>query len=214
MPIEDLDHHVVADSYDVSILNLYPYEFFEFLKLAELRSFASFPSGVQIEPRVFPDFFSRYWLEVLLSKRRRSEPPRRARLEWPHIRRAADLFSSDRFVEISDAPLEYASASQAEHVSLTLQIADPMRSGDVLVKDVNGAEVARFLPQNIVGGFGGWRRNLSVELPHLRRAQFPVQIGVGDSGSVKVAALVEHDCQNGIQSGPPIGARAGRLPGG
>jgi SAM-dependent methyltransferase len=192
MPIEALEQHVLADNFDVSILNLYPHEYFEFLKLAELHSYRSFPSGVQVEPRRFPAFFSRYYLEVLLSKRARSPPTAALYVDRPYIRGSDDLFCGKAFVEVTaGTPLIYSSKSGAERVNLSIQIFEPMAGDCFSVLAQDGRVVAEACPKHIARAFARWRRHLAIGLPLLARRDFPIRVEVSVGKPTKVVGFVE-----------------------
>ena len=198
MEIEALDRHIVADNYDVNILNLYPLELFEVLKLAELRSFSAFPAGVQIQPRRFPDFFSRYYLEALFSKRPVRGAVKPVMVDWPYVGSTVDLFSENRFVSITaDKPFTYRSHSGGAIASVVTQIFEPMRAGPLQVRDAHGKVVASFEPKDVALGFARWRRHLAVELPRVGKADFPLRFeAVDPARPVLLTGIVERPLQD------------------
>jgi hypothetical protein len=177
MPVEQLPNHTLADSFDAAILNLYPFTWFEFLKLAELRSLATIPAGSKIESRQFPDFFSRYYLEVLLQKDPRSEPRPPAAVTWPAVSGSDSLFTRDRSLRIThDAPFVYAAAGAGPEVAVTIQIQNAGRAPAVNVVAADGTELHRFHPRTIVTGFARRRSTVCVGLPRIPSSAFPISI--------------------------------------
>lgn len=75
MPIEDLEHHVVDDGFSSHIMNLYFYMPIEFLKLVEFGFLDDYDESPHVVSRSFPPFLSRYFIEVLLSKKQASPRP-------------------------------------------------------------------------------------------------------------------------------------------
>jgi SAM-dependent methyltransferase len=204
MPVEALAEHIVADSFDVNLLNLYPFEFFEFLRLAELRSFRAFPSGVQIEPRAFPDLFARYYIEVLLSKRRRLAR-RPVAAEMPAIDGSRALFAPDagaRALTVRHgAPWRHALAGggpASGEVALTLALHEPMQAGRIAVRDARGAPVADIDPPAIARRFATWRRNLAVGLPAIAPGRYPLSLEPSEpGGAFRLAAVFEQAARDG-----------------
>lgn len=178
MPMEQLEAHIVADSYDVNLLNLSPFDLFEFLRLAELRSFASFPEGVGIEPRSFPDFFSRYYLEVLLSKRPRPVARPRIEADLPWVQGAGSLFGEDRSRAVRPGePMEIAlPKGDASSFAVSVYLDRTMQAGRFTVRASDGAVVAEVEAAPLVHRFARWRQKLAVALPVLGRDRFPLRL--------------------------------------
>lgn len=190
--VEELNNHIVADSYAAEMLNLYPYESIEFLKYVELLGLRAFPSGVALEPRKFPHFFSRYYLEVLLKKgsgsRSRDSLSVRFDEYGDHEALAGRLEHARRVRKREKVRVECGLPSMPadRKVSVVLGFREPMLSGAVRVTDAAGRVVYESDLRELVLAIARWRRNIAVRLGDMKTGDFPLTVEAMDGNGVSL----------------------------
>jgi len=190
--VESLTRHIIADNYEVEILNLYPYESIEYLKYAELLGLRQFESGVMLEPRKFPHLFSRYYLEALLKKNGGNPHADALEVRFDEYGTGTTLpeklRNAQRLKKGDAVLLEFGASTAPPYtpISVTLGFRDPMSSGAVRVTTASSDLVYEGSVQEMVLNISKWRRNISFRLRDIMGTEFPLKVMALDDAGVSL----------------------------
>jgi hypothetical protein len=181
MDLSTLERHIVADSYHPAILNQYPYDNFEFAKLAEQTTFAGFPPWASVSALRMPAFFSRYHLEVLLRKGGgtpgngpvRRIIPRRGLTHVPSEVVKPTAFSNGKGFTVTAEDFGITEGSSA---SITMCLYHPGSEGDFGVTTKSGRIVIEDRVERIMTSISRYRQNLAIGFPPVAYDEFPLTI--------------------------------------
>jgi hypothetical protein len=194
MELPSLERHIVADNYHPAMLNLYPYEAFEFAKLLEQRALAHFPPHSMVQPVAFPAFFSRYYIEVLLAKRgglpdRQAGPlrilvPGRGSAHIVSEVGTPATFTDGGAFEVAAADIGLGPGGSAR---LSLSLLHPESRGTFSVSARSGEVVLEDGVETVIAAIGTFRRHIAIGLPALPYDAFPVRIAACRGASLAVS---------------------------
>lgn len=186
MKSNELRAHIVNDNFHSSQLNLYPYESLEAIKLLEFQSLKKFPSGVNLIPLQIPSFFSRYFIEVLLSKKKvnnRSDIQVLQPLNNPTKHLQFNKNITNTFTVTDTTPLvihksDFNTENIKKEIQLSLSIYNPNKSGEIIIYSQQREILFENDIKSLVHSFANWRRNLNFPLPIIKVEDFPISIEV------------------------------------
>lgn len=181
--VEELKPHIFRDNFANQILNLYPYEGFEFAKLLEQNQIRTFPAQVMVAPRDLPDFFSRYYLEVVLKKcpvQKKALSPVNViapRGQKNHLNVKpigfGDVLKAGECIKIGHDDLI---AYPSDQVSISIVVRPPESKGEVEVLDKKGNILFCEKIDTLVQSIAKYRQNITFTLPKISSNLFPINI--------------------------------------
>jgi SAM-dependent methyltransferase len=213
--IATLRAHVVADNYDVFMMNRFNFTRFDFLKLCEIRQMRQNAKRTDREYRDLPDLFSRHYLEVLLRK----QPLEKFPTDWTAISvDDSPHGTSEMVVEGKDidprSPLLFdLPAGLAKHqgpVDVMLQVLKPGDSGILTVETQAGTQIFERLLWRSMRHVSEFRDKMMYRLPPLAASDFPIKLSA-QKGKVRLSyVLMRRQSRNEASAGQGTGTNENR----
>ena len=185
--ISTMRRHIVSDNYNVFLMNRYNYNRFDFLKLCEIRQVVQlanpeYKERLDMESKNLPDFFSRYYLEVLIRKK-------------PFVNFPSDwsaMSVDESMPNVSDLVIEGKKVAPTNfqmvvlpprldkgnnYIELMFQVIRPgSGDGTLYCETCGGTRVFETSLRQAMERVSKWRRRMTFRIKPLSRSDFPLKI--------------------------------------